>query len=78
MPESFSRIAGLFLLRYPKTVNGDDAILTESQRALYDEMTPPRPARAREKAVNGVRNLYRKLPSLSCRSLSVAGFGAVL
>jgi hypothetical protein len=39
LPESFSRIAGLFLLRYEKTKAHDDTILTESQRALYDEMT---------------------------------------
>lgn len=39
LPESFSRIAGLFLLRYEKTKAHDDTILTEPQRALYDEMT---------------------------------------
>jgi hypothetical protein len=39
LPESFAKMAGLFLLSYPKTAGRDDAILTDSQRALYDEMT---------------------------------------
>jgi hypothetical protein len=39
LPQSFPRIAGLFLLQYHKTTGHDDVILTESQRALYDEMT---------------------------------------
>lgn len=39
LPQSFPRIGGLFLLRYQKTTGHDDAILTESQRSLYDEMT---------------------------------------
>jgi len=39
LPESFPRIAGLFLLRYEKIPDRDDAILTEPQRKLYDEMT---------------------------------------
>lgn len=33
------RKAGLFSLQYRKTTGHDDVILTESQRALYDEMT---------------------------------------
>jgi hypothetical protein len=39
MPQSFPRIAALFLLRYHTIEGRDDAILNESQRALYDEMT---------------------------------------
>ena len=39
LPESFLRIGHLFFLRYSKTENGNDAILTGPQSALYDEMT---------------------------------------
>jgi hypothetical protein len=39
LPQSFPRIAALFLLQYHTMEGRDDAILTESQRALYDEMT---------------------------------------
>jgi hypothetical protein len=39
LPQSFSRVAGLFLQQFEKTPGRDDAILTASQRALYDEMT---------------------------------------
>jgi hypothetical protein len=44
LPESFPRIAALFLLQYHTMEGRDDAILTESQRALYDEMTGRGPA----------------------------------
>lgn len=46
MPESFLRVAALFLLPYHTFTGRDDDILTESQRALYDEMTYRRPAPA--------------------------------
>jgi hypothetical protein len=39
LPDSFPRIAGLFLGQYQTVTGRDDAILTDSQRALYDEMT---------------------------------------
>ena len=39
MPQSLVRNAGLFVLRYQRTPDRDDATLTESQRSLYDEMT---------------------------------------
>jgi hypothetical protein len=44
LPESLPRIATLFLLQYHTMEGRDDAVLTESQRALYDEMTGRRPA----------------------------------
>jgi len=44
LPQSFPRIAALFLLQYHRMEGRDDAILTESQRALYDEMTGRGPA----------------------------------
>jgi hypothetical protein len=44
LPQSFPRIAALFLLQYQTMEGRDDAILTESQRALYDEMTRRGPA----------------------------------
>ena len=44
MPQSFLRIAALFLLPYHTMEGRNDDILTESQRALYDEMTSRRPA----------------------------------
>jgi hypothetical protein len=44
VPQSFPRIAALFLLQYHTMEGRDDAILTESQRALYDEMTRRGPA----------------------------------
>ncbi len=44
LPESCPRIAALFLLQYHTMEGRDDAILTESQRALYDEMTGRSPA----------------------------------
>jgi hypothetical protein len=45
MPQSVPRITALFLLRYHTIEGRDDAILSESQRALYDEMTDRGPAR---------------------------------
>lgn len=39
MPQSFPRIAALFLLRYHTSEGHDDDILTEPQHTLYDEMT---------------------------------------
>ncbi|MEY2488825.1 MAG: hypothetical protein QOC70_767 [Verrucomicrobiota bacterium] len=47
MPQSFPRIAVLFRLRYHTFEARDDDILSESQRALYDEMTYRSPAPGR-------------------------------
>jgi hypothetical protein len=49
LPQSFPRIAGLFLQQYETVAERDDAILTPSQRTLYDEMTGRRAHAARSK-----------------------------
>jgi hypothetical protein len=79
MPESFSRIAGLFLLRYPKTTNGNDAILTESQRALYDEMTGRGAAYSpREGLSTAFETFIGSYHRFFVEGLSVVGFAAAL
>ncbi len=79
MPESFPRIAGLFLTRFQKIMGRDDAILTESQRALYDEMTRRGPARSsREGGSVAVEEFIRSYHRFFVAALSVAGLGAVL
>jgi hypothetical protein len=80
MPESFPRIAGLFLLRYQnKTTGRDDAILTEPQRALYDEMTgrsaSPGP---REGLAAGIESFIGNHYRFLVMALSVAGTVALL
>lgn len=81
MPQSFPRIAALFLLRYHTIEGRDDAILTEAQRALYDEMTDRGPARNPDGASgissaleNFIGSYYRFLVI----GLSAAGLAAVL
>ncbi|HEU0048891.1 MAG TPA: hypothetical protein VFQ43_14970, partial [Nitrososphaera sp.] len=39
LPQSLVRTGGLFVLPYHRIASQDDDILTDSQRALYDEMT---------------------------------------
>jgi len=80
MPQSFPRIAALFLLRYHTIEGRDDAILTESQRALYDEMTSRGPAQNHGETLgisavleNFIGNCHRFLVI----GLSVAGFAAL-
>jgi hypothetical protein len=79
LPQSFPRIAGLFLLPFEKTPGRDDAILTASQRALYDEMT------GRGAASSGPEGISAALESFIGRNyrilvagLSLFGFAAVL
>ena len=81
MPQSFPRIAALFLLRYHTIEGRDDDILNESQRALYDEMTNRGPAQGRVGTLgisaaleNFIGNYHRFLVV----GLSVAGFAAAL
>ena len=81
MPQSFPRIAALFLLQYHTIEGRDDAILTESQRALYDEMTSRGPARNHGETLrisaaleNFIGNYHRFLVI----GLSAAGFAAGL
>ncbi len=78
MPESFPRIAGLFLTRFQKNVGRDDDTLTESQRALYDEMTHRGPAGSSREGVSvAVEELISRYYSFFVAALSVAGLGAV-
>jgi hypothetical protein len=81
LPESFPRIAALFLLQYHTMQGRDDAILTESQRALYDEMTGRRPASASGEGLgisavleNFIGNYHRFLVV----ALSIAGLAAAI
>lgn len=79
MPESFSRIAGLFLLRYAKPVNGDDPILTGSQHALYDEMTGRGVVQSSREGLATVFEIFiGNYHHFLVEGLSVAGFAAAL
>ena len=81
MPQSFPRIAALFLLQY-RTMDGrDDDTLTESQRALYDEMTYRRPAPgpAGTLAVSAtLENFIGRYHRFVVIGLAIAGFVAAL
>jgi hypothetical protein len=77
MPQSFPRIAALFLLQY-RTMDGrDDAILTEAQRALYDEMTSRRPARSLGFST-ALENLIGRYHRFLVIGLGIAAFAAIL
>lgn len=79
MPESFPRIAGLFLTRFQKNVGRDDATLTESQRALYDGMTRRSPARISREGVSvATEEVISSYHGFFVVALSVGGLGAVL
>ena len=81
LPQSFPRIAALFLLRYHTVEGRDDDILSEPQRTLYDEMTNRDLARNRAGSLtisarleDFIGNYHRFLVV----ALSVAGFVALL
>jgi hypothetical protein len=81
MPQSFPRIAALFLLRYHTIEGRDDAILSESQRALYDEMTNRGSAR-NPGETSGISSALEDFIGTYHRflviGLSAAGFAATL
>jgi hypothetical protein len=81
MPQSFPRIAALFLLQYHPIEGRDDAILNESQRALYDEMTNRGPARNPDET-SGISAAFENLIGSYHRffviGLSAAGFAVAL
>ena len=81
MPQSFPRIAALFLLRYHTIAERDDDILNQSQRALYDEMTNRGPARNSAGPL-GISAMLENFVGYYHRflvvGLSVAGFAAAL
>jgi hypothetical protein len=79
LPQSFPRIAGLFSLQYRKTTGHDDVILTESQRALYDEMTGRGGAySSREGLSTAFENFIGSYHRFLVAGLSVAGLMAAL
>lgn len=77
MPQSFPRIAALFLLQYRTLEGRDDAILTESQRALYDEMTNRRPAPTSGFST-ALENFIGRHHRFLVIALAIAGFAAAL
>ena len=81
MPQSLPRIAALFLLRYHTFESRDDDILTESQHALYDEMTNRAPAHGGARTLGistRLENFIGNYHRLLVIGLSVAGFAAAL
>ena len=81
MPQSFPRIAALFLLKYRTMEGRDDDILTEPQRALYDEMTNrgPAPSAAGNPGVSArLENVIGRYHRFLVIGLSIAGLAAAL
>lgn len=77
MPESFPRIAALFALPYRTMEGRDDDILTQSQRALYDEMTYRRPAPTLGSST-ALENFIGRYHRFLVMGLALAGFAAAL
>lgn len=77
LPESFPRIAALFLLQYHTLEGRDDVILTKSQRALYDEMTRRGPAPTLGIATT-IENFIGSYHRFLIVALSIAGLAAAL
>ncbi|MEY2507257.1 MAG: hypothetical protein QOH01_1586 [Verrucomicrobiota bacterium] len=79
LPESFRRIAGLFLQQYETVADRDDAILTPSQRSLYDEMTGRRahPTRGKRKS-EALENFIGRYHRSFVIGMSIAGCAALL
>jgi hypothetical protein len=79
MPQSFPRIAGVFLLRYQKNTDRDDVILTESQRSLYDEMTGRGAAHSHREGLSAAFEIFiDSYHRFLVAGLLVAGFAAAL
>jgi hypothetical protein len=79
LPESFARIAGLFLLQFERIEGRDDAILTASQRALYDEMTGRAPVSARQDGLSvALENFISRYHRIFVAGLSLIGLAALL
>lgn len=79
MPQSFPRIAALFLLRYHTMEARDEDNLKESQRALYDEMTNRGPAQNRAGSLGistALENFIGDYHRFFVAILSLAGFAA--
>jgi hypothetical protein len=79
LPQSFPRIAGLFLLKFEKTPGRDDAILTASQHALYDEITGRGAAPPRQEGLSvALENLINRYHRIFVAGMSSIGFAALL
>jgi hypothetical protein len=79
LPESFARIAGLFLLQFERAAGRNDAILTASQRALYDEMTGRSTVSARQEGLSAVfENFIGRYHRIFVAGLSLIGIAALL
>ncbi len=79
LPESFPRIAGLFLQQYETVAERDDANLTPPQRALYDEMTGRRahPIRSKRKS-EALENFIGRYHRSFVIGMSITGCAALL
>jgi hypothetical protein len=81
MPQSFPRIAALFLLRYHTIAERNDDILDNSQRALYDEMTNRGTNHSRVGTLGisaGLENFIGNYHRFLVVGLSVAGLAGAL
>ena len=79
LPQSFPRIAGLFLQQYETVADRDDAILTPSQRTLYDQMTGRRahPIRGKRKS-EALENFIGRYHRSFVIGMSMTGCAALL
>jgi hypothetical protein len=81
LPQSFPRITALFLLRYHTFEARDDDILSESQHALYDEMTNrgSAPGHVGALGISGaLENVIGSYHRFFVIGLSMAGLAAAL
>src|SRR5204863_9849960 len=79
LPQSFPRIAGLFLLQVETIADRDDAILTPSQRALYDEMTGRRASSSRpQRRSAALENFIGRYHRIFVAGMSLLGCAALL
>lgn len=79
LPQSFPRIVGLFLQQYETVADRDDAILTPSQRTLYDEMTGRRAHSTRSKRKSeALENFIGRYHRSFVIGISITGCAALL
>jgi hypothetical protein len=81
LPQSFPRIAALFVLQYHTIEGRDDAILTQAQRALYDEMTRRAPAPSPGGTLGisaALENFIGSYHRFLVVGLSISGFAAAI
>ncbi|MEN3368985.1 MAG: hypothetical protein V7609_1128 [Verrucomicrobiota bacterium] len=79
LPQSFARIAGLFQLQFERIEGRDDAILTEPQRALYDEMTGRASVSGRQEDLSVALEIFlNRYHGIFIVSLSLIGLAALL